>query len=57
MVYSYVTRSKLYHEQYKTLYNSVPTSDSDLSNIENTFLLCSIFCCLKNYPIYYSYAT
>ena len=43
MVYSYVTRSKLYHEQYKTLYNSVPTSDSDLSNIENTFYFVQYF--------------
>ena len=28
--------SQLFHEKYKTLYNSVPTSDSDLSNIKNT---------------------
>ena len=26
------------HEKYKTLYNSVPTSDSDLSNIKNTLV-------------------
>ena len=30
--------SQLFHEKYKTLYNSVPTSDSDLSNIKNTLV-------------------
>ena len=30
--------SQLFHEKYKTLYNIVPTSDSDLSNIKNTLV-------------------
>ena len=30
--------SQLFHEKYKTLYNSVPTSHSDLSNIKNTIV-------------------
>ena len=30
--------SQLFHEKHKTLYNSVPTSDSDLSNIKNTMV-------------------
>ena len=29
---------QLFHEKYQTLYNSVPTSDSDLSNIKNTLV-------------------
>ena len=28
----------VFHKKYKTLYNSVPTSDSDLSNIKNTLV-------------------
>ena len=30
--------SQLFHKKYKTLYNSVQTSDSDLSNIKNTIV-------------------
>ena len=30
--------SQFFLKKYKTLYNSVPTSDSDLSNIKNTLV-------------------